>query len=101
MSNSISLGPVHHLALTVSDMDRSVEFYTKVLGFKVVVELPMRKLMHNGNLLLGVGPAQVEGQGKAGDTFDENRIGLDHVSFSVASLEDLQEAERVLDTHGV
>jgi glyoxylase I family protein len=37
----------------------------------------------------------------ATDTFDENRVGLDHVSFAVAGLSDLEAAAALLDGHGV
>lgn len=38
---------IDHTALVVSDMDRSIEFYTGILGFRVVKELdfPGRKLV--------------------------------------------------------
>ena len=35
------------------------------------------------------------------DRFNENRIGLDHVSFSVASMADLEGAVNILDAHGI
>jgi len=37
----------------------------------------------------------------AGDRFDPDRVGLDHLSFSVATREDLEEAVRLFDEHGV
>lgn len=37
----------------------------------------------------------------SGDRFDENRVGLDHLSFAVNSRQDLDEAIRILDEHGV
>ena len=33
----------------------------------------------------------------AGDSFDENRVGLDHVSFTVSNREELEKAVRILD----
>jgi catechol-2,3-dioxygenase len=36
-----------------------------------------------------------------GDRFDPDRVGLDHLSFSVASRADLEQAVRLLDEHGV
>ena len=37
----------------------------------------------------------------AGDRFDPDRIGLDHLRFGVASREDLEQAVRLFDEHGV
>jgi catechol 2,3-dioxygenase-like lactoylglutathione lyase family enzyme len=35
------------------------------------------------------------------DRFDEDRVGLDHLSFSVASREELDQAVRLFDERGV
>ncbi|HET7338852.1 MAG TPA: VOC family protein, partial [Candidatus Dormibacteraeota bacterium] len=40
MAAPIELGPIHHLRLTVTDIARSREFYTNLLGFTVAVEAP-------------------------------------------------------------
>jgi glyoxylase I family protein len=37
----------------------------------------------------------------SGDRFDENRVGLDHISLSVRSRADLDEAARIFDERGV
>jgi len=36
-----------------------------------------------------------------GDRFDPDRVGLDHLSFGVASREDLEQAARLFNEHGV
>jgi glyoxylase I family protein len=36
----IPTGEIHHLRLTVTDLQRSQQFYTSVLGFEVAVESP-------------------------------------------------------------
>ena len=36
-----------------------------------------------------------------GDRFDPDRVGLDHLSFSVASRDDLEQAARLFDEQGV
>jgi catechol 2,3-dioxygenase-like lactoylglutathione lyase family enzyme len=35
---SLTLGPVHHIRLTVTDLERSKAFYTGVLGFQVAMD---------------------------------------------------------------
>jgi glyoxylase I family protein len=99
MSPQITTGAVHHLGLTVSDVDRAREFYTEVLGFRPAAEFGQKVLLHNDHLLLALGPAPE--QPLTNDRFDENRVGLDHVSFSVGSRADLERAAAALDARGV
>ena len=40
MTTAIATGSVHHLRLTVRDVARSQAFYTEVLGFEHVMDLP-------------------------------------------------------------
>jgi glyoxylase I family protein len=53
-------------------------------------------VMMRGNLVMGLRP-----MAPAGDRFDPDRVGLDHLSFGVASRDDLEQAARLLDEHGV
>jgi len=107
----IPTGDVHHLRLTVTDVDRSREFYTSLLGFDIAAASPppddpsaaeVFKILFGGvvlirgNLLMGLRP-----MAPAEDRFDPDRVGLDHLSFSVASRDDLEDAVRLLDEHGV
>jgi glyoxylase I family protein len=101
MSASITTGPVHHLALTVSDVARSQQFYTKLLGFQPVMDFGPRALLSNGSVVVALTPASDPAQAIPNDRFNENRIGLDHLSFSVGSHADLENAVRLLDEKGV
>jgi glyoxylase I family protein len=101
MSQQVSTGAVHHVTLTVSDIKRSTEFYTSYLGFQVAVEFEPRIALSNGSLLLVLTPPPDPAKAIPGDRFNENRIGLDHVSFSVASLAALEETAAFLDENGV
>jgi glyoxylase I family protein len=111
MHANIAAGPLHHLRLTVTDIQRSRQFYTSLLGFQVAVESPppgdpseaeaFRILfggvvMVRGDLLPGLRLMAPEG-----DRFDADRVGLDHLSFSVASRDDLEQAVRLFDEQGV
>src|SRR6266496_756189 len=112
MANAIPCGPIHHLRLTVTDVARSRAFYTQVLGFGIAAEaapppdhpehgriseaLQGGIVLINGTMLMGLRPAA-----PAGDRFDENRVGLDHLSFGVPSHDDLEEAVALFDEHGV
>lgn len=97
----IKTGAVHHLALTVIDSARSRDFYVNLLGFQVLAEIDTTRILSNGNLVLAVKPAPDPNRAPKDDRFDENRVGLDHLSLSVASPLDLEKAISILDEHSV
>lgn len=101
MSSYIETGGVHHMTLTVTDLQRSVDFYTGLLGFQYAMDYGVRKILGNGTLNLILGPPPDPEQAPEDDRFSENRVGLDHVSLSVASLDDLKAAVEILDQNGV
>ncbi|MBY6687897.1 VOC family protein [Rhodococcus sp. BP-149] len=101
----------NHVRLTVSDIAVSKKFYDDVFGFEVAFELPPNPdaetkealgFLFGGVIykfaggLLGLRPTA-----PSDDTFAEDRAGLDHLSFSVASLQDLHDAAALLDTLGI
>ena len=111
MPGQIPTDGVHHLRLTVTDLERSRKFYTGLLGFEVAVESPPADdpsagevfkilfggiVMIRGNLLMGLRP-----MASAGDHFDPDRVGLDHLSFGVASRGDLEQAVALFEENGV
>ena len=111
MAHPIAIGGIHHLRLTVTDVNRSRAFYTSLLGFDVAAEMPPAGdpsydavnailfggvVLIKGTLLLGLRPVAPQG-----DRFDENRVGLDHLSFSVNSREEIEQAARLLDERGI
>lgn len=112
----LPVGPVHHLRMAVTDVQRSTIFYTEVLGFEVAVGGPPPPddenhdalvdalqggviLMHQG-MFFGLRPVDDE-RADAADRFDPFRVGLDHISFGVPSRADLDAATRLLDERGV
>ncbi len=46
------ISPIHHVALTVADLDRSIAFYRDVLGFRKTLDMPLRG--RNSQSLLGL-----------------------------------------------
>jgi catechol 2,3-dioxygenase-like lactoylglutathione lyase family enzyme len=102
MSSQLDLKGYHHLTLTVTDLGRSREFYTGILGFSVIAEFtPTRSILGNDNMLISIGEASDPSQVIAGDRFNENRVGLDHLSFTVESFQELERAQKLFSEAGV
>ena len=103
-SNSIA-----HVRLTVTDIERSRQFYESVFGWPVLLEVPENAdeairsrlsflfggvIYDLGGTLLGLRPV-------ATDRFDEDRVGLDHLAFRLGSKDELDSAAAHLDEVGV
>jgi catechol 2,3-dioxygenase-like lactoylglutathione lyase family enzyme len=101
VSSKISTQAVNHVTLTVSDVPRSTEFYSGLFNFDKIADFGPRILLGNGSFILVLTPPADPDQAISDDTFNENRIGLDHVSFSVASMADLEAAAKLLDENGI
>ncbi len=101
MSNRFSTGAVHHLTLTVTDRARARDFYRDVLGFAEVMEFGPKLVMSNGSVILSVSEPPDPARALPNDRFSENRVGLDHLSFTVASRDVLEEAVRFLDERAI
>jgi glyoxylase I family protein len=101
MADFIPTGGVHHFRLTVTDVNRTVEFYTSLLGFKKLLDLNPGAFLSNGFVGLGIGPFPDPTSAIKGDRFSENRVGLDHLSFTVPSRKVLEDAVALLDARGV
>jgi catechol 2,3-dioxygenase-like lactoylglutathione lyase family enzyme len=99
---------IHHLSLTVADVESSAAWYGRVLGLsRVPVTFP-----HHGDEDGGFAVVMVEPrsgvmiglhhhEANLGDGFDERRNGLDHISFTVAARADLDTWAAWLDEQGV
>src|SRR5262245_3223843 len=92
---------VHHARITVTDPARSREFYTGLLGFKVMLDFPDGVLVTNGSVFLGLRTGPDPAKAPAGDRFDPNRVGLDHLALSVATKADLEAAVQLCKASGV
>jgi glyoxylase I family protein len=95
MNLAVKHSLVHHLALTVTDMDRSLAFYNK-LGFEKVAEFGPKIMVSNGTIVIGLGAVA-----PADDQFSPERVGLDHLSLQVASRADLEAAVAYFDAEGI
>jgi glyoxylase I family protein len=106
---AIPTSSIAHVRLTVTDIERSRKFYESVFGWPVLLEHPEQAdeatrealgflfggvLYLVGNSLIGLRPV-------ASDSFHEDRCGLDHIAFAVASRAELDAAAAHLDELGV
>nr|WP_142248559.1 VOC family protein [Mycobacterium colombiense] len=100
---------IAHVRLTVTDIERSRQFYESVFGWPVLIEVPENAdestrtqlsflfggvIYDLGGTLLGLRPV-------AADRFDEDRVGLDHIAFRLASKDELDSAAAHLEELGV
>ena len=100
---------IAHVRLTVTDIERSRQFYESVFGWPVLLEVPENAdektrsqlgflfggvVYDLGGTLLGLRPV-------ATDCFDENRCGLDHIAFRMSNKAELDAAAAHLDEIGV
>jgi glyoxylase I family protein len=111
MAEIITSG-LHHVRLTVTDIARSRAFYEGVLGFQVRAESPgdpadpavradpsqlYGGVVYNANgVVLGLRPVA-----EPSDAFVSERVGLDHISFSVPTRADLDTAAERFAKEGV
>ncbi|MFZ7086506.1 VOC family protein [Curtobacterium sp. RRHDQ10] len=101
-----------HVRITVTDIARSRAFYDRVFGFDVVAEAPaddadqatkdaMWWVFGGVVYQFAGGVFGLRPVAPADDRFDEDRVGLDHVSFAVPARADLEAAATLLDELGV
>lgn len=106
---AINTRSVAHVRLTVTDIERSRQFYESVFGWGVLLEIPDKAdeatrealgflfggvIYDLGGMLVGLRPV-------ASDRFDEDRTGLDHLAFRLDSKDELDAAAEHLDALGV
>ncbi len=102
MLSQIPTQAIHHLTLTVSDLQRSCDFYTSLLGFQVAMQIsPTRIILSNGKAMLALTLPPDPARAITDDAFNENRLGLDHLSFSVESRAVIEDAMSLFKEKGV
>jgi glyoxylase I family protein len=103
MTTTVTRPKLHHLALTVTDVDASVRWYQDVFGVSFQMDAP-----HPG----GVGKVLADEQRELvivlhrhdtndGGIFGETTTGLDHAGFIVPGRADLEAWQTHLATKGV
>ena len=108
MESYLGFGGIGYIAFTVRDVRHSAEWYQRVLGLTLerenigsaawpsdLDEVLLRQ--RAGGLAIGL----LQHPTNDGQPFDERRVGLDHVEFEVASLDELRAWEERLNEQRV
>jgi glyoxylase I family protein len=93
-----------HVALTVTDLERSKQWYADVLGWQPLMDgVDEHDIRFAFGVLagaaVGVGLRQHPGGDSAG--FSPQHTGLDHISFAVGSRADLEAWEQHFRSKGI
>lgn len=92
---------ITHVALTVSDLGRSVPWYTQLFDAEPVLDEDTGPFRHVvwavGSTLVGLHQFP---DPRAGE-FDERRVGLDHLAFACADRAELEQWQARLDELGI
>jgi catechol 2,3-dioxygenase-like lactoylglutathione lyase family enzyme len=96
---------LQHVAITVSDLQRSTEWYSRLFGAEPVLDEDEESgdfhhtvYVLEGGMLFGLHSHMGR---EAKDTFDERRTGLDHVAFALPDSASLEAWGRKLDELGI
>lgn len=104
MTGPTLTGAVHHVNLSVTDLEASAAWYRRVLGFEPLAAAPDPEgrwdkviLRHPSGLLLGLSAHRENRAEKA----SEFRTGLDHLALAVPDAASLDAWQARLDEEGV
>jgi catechol 2,3-dioxygenase len=89
-----------HVVLRASDLQRSVEFYTKVLGFKISDVYP-EEMVPGGMVFMRFNPDHHGVALVGGVAGPAAKRELDHVAFEVGTLDEVFRARKHLREHNV
>ena len=94
---------VEHVAITVSQLGRSIEFYSDVFGFSLLRKTPTNAFLYLEDNLLELiqGDLQAAPGPSAIDEWQRQRVssfGLNHIAFRV---DEIEAAVRELERRGV
>ena len=94
---------VEHVAIVVSDLERSIEFYSRIFGFRLLRKTRTNAFLYLGDDLLELiqGNLQAEPGASATEEWQQQQVasfGLNHIAFRVAELDS---ALRELEQEGV
>lgn len=94
---------VEHIGLNVSDMERSLNFYMNVLGFKILRQSDKKAYLYSGDDMLELKESPVPADFKRPTTKEDwrawmyNPVGIGHIGIRV---DDMEETVKRISEHG-
>lgn len=96
---------LQHIAITVSDLERSTAWYANLFGADPVLDEDEESgTFHHtvfaldGGMLFGL---HTHMGAESGEPADERRTGLDHIGFALSGTAELEQWKSRLDTLGI
>lgn len=101
--STVAQPSLHHLALTVTDLDASVRWYGAVFDVHPILDVPhpggVGRILADADRRLMIALHRHDTSDER--VFTETTTGLDHAGFVVPSREDLEAWQRHLEANGV
>ena len=84
-----ALNGISHLGLAVADLDATIDFWCRVMGFDLVVKGEEASMVWHPSALIAIG--LTAHHGSVVGPFDEHHVGLDHLALAVADVPTLED----------
>ena len=101
--SSVTQPRLHHLAVTVTDLDASVAWYGSIFDVHPVLDVPhpggVGRILAGPDKQLMIALHRHDGNDR--QHFSETATGLDHAGFAVPSRTDLEAWQTHLESNGV
>jgi catechol 2,3-dioxygenase-like lactoylglutathione lyase family enzyme len=101
--STVTPATLHHLALTVTDLDASVRWYGEVFDVHPLMDIPHKgglgRILADADRRLMIALHRHEDNN--GRLCAETTTGLDHAGFTVGTRADLEQWQDHLEAHGV
>lgn len=94
MAIQINTPGIHHIALRSTNLDRTKDFYQKLLGFPLVLDTPDLVGFMMGSVFVGFKPAAPKNND--GNVFTPFNVGLDHIAMACENEEELKRVAKAL-----
>lgn len=102
MGNMPKVNAISHVTLTVTDVEKSVDWYARALKMERVRDMTgdgwKRTLMLGDGVMIGL---QQHDSTDPSDRFSETRVGLDHLSIACADRGEIESWLADLDSLGI
>lgn len=88
---------IEHISLIIKDINRTEEFYSKLLG---------EPILHNENMVVyKIGDTRLffklSPKAVVGAEYDKDNIGMNHIGFGVKTVDELKQFQQFLSDMGI